>query len=94
MVFVGGCLLQGAQAGINASAATYYPTRMRSTGVGWALGVGRLGSVIGPILGGVMIAHAWQVRSIFYVGGLPALLAAVSILSSAGLKQERNPYTS
>ena len=92
MVFIGGCLLQGAQAGINASAATYYPTRMRATGVGWALGVGRSGSVIGPVLGGLMIAHAWQVRSIFYIGGLPALLAAASILLSAGLKQERNPY--
>lgn len=92
MVFIGGCLLQGAQAGINASAATYYPTRMRSTGVGWALGVGRFGSVIGPVLGGLMIAHAWQVRSIFYIGGLPALLAAATILASAGLKPERNPY--
>lgn len=92
MVFVGGCLMQGAQAGINASAATYYPTRMRSTGVGWALGVGRIGSVIGPVLGGLMLAHAWQAKSIFYVGALPALFAAVSILVSAGLKKERNPY--
>ena len=53
-----GIVVQGAQGGLNALAATYYPTAVRSTGVGWALGVGRVGSIAGPLLAvAVCISH-------------------------------------
>ena len=80
VIFVLGFSIQGAQAGLNALSATTYPTPIRSTGVGWALGVGRLGSIVGPLLGGVMIARSWSLREIFFAGTLPALIAAVAIL--------------
>ena len=47
-----GITIQGGQAGLNALSASYYPTAVRSTGVGWALGVGRVGSIVGPMLAG------------------------------------------
>lgn len=54
VVFVAGWCIVGGQPGLNALAATYYPTAMRSTGVGWCLGIGRLGGILGPWLGGVI----------------------------------------
>src|SRR5258706_349717 len=47
-VFCAGLFVIGGQGGINALAAMLYPTEMRATGVGWALGAGRLASVVGP----------------------------------------------
>src|SRR5206468_11964361 len=53
IIFVLGICVQGAQAGLNALAAMFYPTAIRATGIGWALGVGRVGSIVGPSVGGV-----------------------------------------
>jgi AAHS family 4-hydroxybenzoate transporter-like MFS transporter len=55
VTFILGVTVQGTQAGINALSAMYYPTVIRSTGVGWALGVGRVGSIVGPLIGGMML---------------------------------------
>ena len=52
----GGLFVIGAQFGLNALAGSSYPTFIRSTGVGWALGIGRIGSILGPVVGGVLIA--------------------------------------
>jgi hypothetical protein len=49
----------GGQAGTHAVASRVYPAFMRSTGMGWALGIGRVGSVIGPLIGGVLLARDW-----------------------------------
>jgi AAHS family 4-hydroxybenzoate transporter-like MFS transporter len=93
-VFVLGFTVQGAQAGLNALSATFYPTSMRSTGVGWALGVGRVGSIVGPMLGGVMIGREWSLKQIFFAGAVPALLAAGAILLSRPLCKKVNPFAS
>jgi len=74
--FGAGLCIVGAQISANAFAAGYYPTRIRSTGVGWALGIGRIGSIVGPVLGGFMLAAHWHVPAIFAAGALPALCAA------------------
>lgn len=79
-VFLAGFCVVGAQIGCNAIAATYYPTFIRSTGVGWALGVGRIGSIVGPVLGGYLLALQWQISTIFIAGAVPQLCAAVVIL--------------
>jgi len=94
VTFLLGCFVQGAQAGLNALSATFYPTSIRSTGVGWALGVGRLGSIVGPIFGGMMVSHEWSFRQIFFAGAIPALLAALAIALSYVLKNKTNPYHS
>jgi MFS transporter, AAHS family, 4-hydroxybenzoate transporter len=94
ITFLLGCFVQGAQAGLNALSATFYPTSIRSTGVGWALGVGRLGSIVGPIFGGMMVSHKWSLRQIFFAGAIPALFAAFAIALSHFLKNKANPYHS
>lgn len=53
VVTLSGICIVGGQQALNGMAASYYPTALRSTGAGWALGIGRLGSVIGPVLGRV-----------------------------------------
>jgi AAHS family 4-hydroxybenzoate transporter-like MFS transporter len=92
-VFFAGFFSVGAHAGLSALAGGLYPTFMRATGVGWALGVGRFGSLISPLLGGLLLAWQWQVTSIFWAVALPALLAALCVLltgllSSAGARED------
>lgn len=62
--------------GILAVSANTYPTSARATGVGWALGVGRLGSIVGPLAAGVLVEGAWSIERIYLVLACPALLAA------------------
>jgi len=73
-----GFCIVGGQTASNALAATYYPTRMRSTGVGWALGIGRIGSIIGPLAGGVILARQAGVETLFMSAAIPAVLAAIA----------------
>jgi AAHS family 4-hydroxybenzoate transporter-like MFS transporter len=51
---------------------------MRSTGVGWALGIGRIGSIVGPLVGGVMIANHVGVEALFLTAAIPALCACLA----------------
>jgi AAHS family 4-hydroxybenzoate transporter-like MFS transporter len=87
-----GITIQGAQAGLNALSASYYPTAVRSTGVGWALGVGRVGSIVGPMLAGVLLSLDWTPPQIFLAGTIPALIAALAVLASQMLGGETNAY--
>lgn len=60
--------------------AELYPGEIRATGVGWALSVGRLGSIVGPSLVGTMVSANWQVSSIFFALAVPAFLAFCFVL--------------
>jgi MFS transporter, AAHS family, 4-hydroxybenzoate transporter len=84
--FLAGFAIVGAQIGMNALAASMYPTAIRSTGVGWALGIGRIGSIIGPVAGGVLLGAGWSVQSVVLVAVVPALLAAIAVFALRGNK--------
>jgi MFS transporter, AAHS family, 4-hydroxybenzoate transporter len=75
----------GAQIGANALTATFYPTFIRSTGVGWALGIGRIGSIIGPLRGGMMLALQWHIPTIFLAGAVPVLIAGGAVFAMGRL---------
>jgi len=77
-VFCAGLFVIGGQGGINALAAMLYPTEMRATGVGWALGAGRVASVFGPMAGGAMLAGKWSGTSIFATVSIPIFIAALA----------------
>jgi len=77
-----GAGIVGGQACTHAIASRIYPTAMRSTGIGWGLGIGRIGSVIGPLIGGTLLTLNWSSEHMLYAGAVPALLAA---LAAAGL---------
>src|SRR5258708_29121688 len=57
VAFIAGFFVIGTQTGANGISALGYPPSVRSTGVGWALGIGRLGAIAGPFLGGVLISN-------------------------------------
>jgi AAHS family 4-hydroxybenzoate transporter-like MFS transporter len=65
----------------HALTADVYPTRMRSTGVGWALGIGRIGSIVGPILGGLLLVRGTAIRQVFWAAAVPALIATAAAAS-------------
>jgi AAHS family 4-hydroxybenzoate transporter-like MFS transporter len=65
---------------LNALAATYYPTSLRSTGIGWSLGVGRVGSVIGPVLGGYLMHLQWSQSQLFIAAAVPAFVSLCGVL--------------
>jgi MFS transporter, AAHS family, 4-hydroxybenzoate transporter len=92
VTFILGITVQGAQGGLNVVAAMYYPTTVRSTGVGWALGIGRIGSIVGPLIGGAMLAMQWTPQQIFQAGAVPAFIAAASVIVSNRLMGRRSPY--
>ena len=94
VTFVLGFTVQGAQGGLNGLAAGFYPTAMRSTGVGWALGIGRVGSIVGPVLGGVMLSLDWSPQQIFLAGAIPALIAAVAVMLSNRLRGNATAFRS
>jgi len=77
-VFGAGFFVVGGQIGANALTAAAYPTALRSTGVGWALGIGRIGSIVGPTIGGMLLALKWPTRHIFFAAALPVLVAALA----------------
>lgn len=78
LVFVSGLAVLGAQFGNNAAAGMSYPTEFRAKAVGVALAVGRLGSILGQVLGGALIQLHVPARELFLGASLPMLLGAVA----------------
>jgi MFS transporter, AAHS family, 4-hydroxybenzoate transporter len=78
--FAGWCSI-GAQPGLNAMSATFYPTYLRSTGIGWALGFARFGGVVGPLIGGELLRRQWAPDQLFLAAAAPPLVALVGILA-------------
>jgi MFS transporter, AAHS family, 4-hydroxybenzoate transporter len=76
-VFFAGFGVPGSQAGLNALSATYYPTDLRATGVGSGLGIGRIGSIVGPLVGGILLGRQWGARDLFIAAAIPALISAI-----------------
>ncbi|MBV8888224.1 MAG: MFS transporter [Alphaproteobacteria bacterium] len=83
--FVAGFFVIGTQTGANAVSAMLYPTSIRSTGIGWAIGIGRAGSILGPLIGGVLLSLHWSTASLFLIAAVPAAVAAVAALAIARL---------
>ncbi len=57
-----------------------YPARMRNTGVGWALGIGRLGGIFGPALGGLRLSSCWPPPHILLCSCITAGIAALRVV--------------
>jgi AAHS family 4-hydroxybenzoate transporter-like MFS transporter len=83
--FAAGFCVSGGQKSVNAASVLFYPAPMRSTGTGWALGIGRLGSITGPLAGGWLMTAGWTTVDIFKMAALPMLCAA-SVVFAMGLR--------
>jgi MFS transporter, AAHS family, 4-hydroxybenzoate transporter len=76
-----GAVVVGGQIAMNAVTASFYPAAIRATGVGWALGIGRIGSIAGPLVGGALMKSGWQGTSSVLFAVIPMLLAAAALFS-------------
>ena len=77
VVFLAGWGVVGNQGTLNALASSYYPTYLRSTGVGWCLGIGRIGAIVGPLFAGELMKRSLPIQQLFFtVAGL-AFIATV-----------------
>jgi len=99
LVFVTGTCLIGGQTGLNGVSGTFYPTYIRTTGTGWAFGVGRIGSILGPALGGVLISFKLPISTLFICAAVPALCCAgatylLGRVPAAELAAEESPAVS
>lgn len=86
LVFCCGFFSFGGQIGLNTLTAYIYPTRARSTGVGWALGIGRIGSILGPLAGGVLLQMKLGLPSYFLA--FSTLLVAAAVATFAIRRQQ------
>jgi MFS transporter, AAHS family, 4-hydroxybenzoate transporter len=78
VVFLSGMTVVGSQTGANATAGALYPARMRTSGIGWALGIGRLGGIAAAPLGGFLLARGLPPRQVFVSACFFAVVAAVA----------------
>ncbi|MBW0148436.1 MULTISPECIES: MFS transporter [Marinobacter] len=76
---VAGATTIGSQILLYAYVAQYYPTSIRSTGLGWASGIGRNGAIVGPMLGGTLLALALPHHMNFLALAIPGVIATVAV---------------
>ena len=84
--FGAGCAVIGGQTNLHAAAGRFYPTFIRANGIGWANGVGRVGSILGPVIGGVLIGLDLPASQLFLFAAVPPLCAAIACFALARLQ--------
>jgi AAHS family 4-hydroxybenzoate transporter-like MFS transporter len=87
-VFGAGMCISGGQTGGNALSAAFYPTPYRGTGVAWANGIGRSGSIVGSLLGGVLLGFGWAATTVYALVAIPAIIPALA-LATLGIVRRR-----
>jgi MFS transporter, AAHS family, 4-hydroxybenzoate transporter len=88
VALAGFCTL-GAQFGNNAASGLLYPTAFRSRGAGWALGIGRLGSIAGPLAGGLLISLHVPLQQFFLAAAVPMMAGLIAATTIATLSLKR-----
>jgi AAHS family 4-hydroxybenzoate transporter-like MFS transporter len=78
VIFFSGMTIIGSQTGANATCGALHPARMRTSGIGWALGIGRLGGIAAAPLGGFLLAQGLPPKQIFLSACIFALVAAAA----------------
>ena len=77
---VGFMMAAGGIQGASALAGMYYPTFIRSTGIGWGFGFGRIGAIAGTLLGGALIAAHWSFAATFFMASPPLLVCCLAVV--------------
>ncbi|MFU0852237.1 MFS transporter [Kluyvera cryocrescens] len=83
LAFVSGACLNGANTGMNALSARFYPTQARATGSSWMHGVGRIGAILSAFAGAEMLAMELDFRSVFLILGIPAALTVLGLAAKS-----------
>jgi MFS transporter, AAHS family, 4-hydroxybenzoate transporter len=79
LAFLAGVCIVGTQTGLNALSGGLYPSYLRSTGAGWTSGVGRIGAIVGPLIGGVLISLHLPLTTIFVLVAIPSFCVAACL---------------
>lgn len=79
LLMLAGFFSLGAYGGVNVVLAGFYPEALRATGIGWAKSVGRIGTVLAPILIGLALAAGASETLVMSLFAAPAVLAAVAL---------------
>ncbi|HEX3843971.1 MAG TPA: MFS transporter [Steroidobacteraceae bacterium] len=87
--FLAGVCSLGAQMCTVVYCANFYDTALRSTGVGWAIGIGRIGSIVGPAMGGILIAAGVTAGTLFVLIGAMSVGSGVAVLALGRCAGER-----
>ncbi|MBO9670481.1 MAG: MFS transporter [Sphingobium sp.] len=92
LIIMQGAFTVGTQNALNGSAGATYPAETRALGLGWALGVGRIGSVIGPLAGSAALMLGFSApREFFFLPIIPLLIAAALAAYLARATKSRSP---
>ena len=78
-IAIAGAATIGSQILLYACAAQYYPLHIRSTGLGWASGIGRNGAIVGPLLGGYLLSEQLALHLNFMVFAVPGIICAIAM---------------
>jgi AAHS family 4-hydroxybenzoate transporter-like MFS transporter len=84
LILIIGNGINGGQVALNAVSATLYPTAVRATGVGWALGIGRLGAILGPLAAGSLMSAGIPLGHLFWLAIIPTLTSAIAVVLLRG----------
>jgi AAHS family 4-hydroxybenzoate transporter-like MFS transporter len=86
-----GYFSNGGLSGLNALASLTYPSQMRATGVSFAHSAGRAGAIVGPFIGGAMIAAQASAPTVFVITAIPQMCAALAIFTMWRVQAQRAP---
>ena len=75
-----GLITNAAMSGLYAVGPPLYPTAVRATGMGAAIGIGRLGAILAPIATGALLDSGWTPSQLYFLFGVPFVIAAVAML--------------
>jgi benzoate transport len=78
-----GVFLFGSMVGLYAVTPALYPAGIRTTGMGWAIGIGRIGAILAPLTAGMLVDRGWSTAELYYGFAAPLVLA---VLLVRGLK--------
>ncbi len=79
LIAVAGAATIGSQILLYTFVAQYYPSTVRSTGMGWASGIGRIGAIVGPVLTGALLTMNLPHQMNFFAIAIPGVIAALAI---------------
>jgi MFS transporter, AAHS family, 4-hydroxybenzoate transporter len=91
LVFTQGFFVVGAQFACTALGPMFYPTSYRADGEGTALAVAKIGSIAGPVIGGIVIGMHLPLYQLFYVAAVPLLFSAVAAFFLGRVAQKSVP---
>jgi benzoate transport len=75
-----GMVANAAMAGLYAVGPPLYPTAVRATGMGWAIGIGRFGAILAPLASGALLDHGWAPAQLYFLFSAPFAIAGVAML--------------